>query len=56
MMTLRDVLIALRELDVEPSEITISPELFSYFIQQAREIVAEEGEDEELSDENGDKV
>ena len=52
MMTLRDVLIALRELDVEPSEITISPELFSYFIQQAREIVAEEGQDEELTDNN----
>lgn len=42
MPTLRDVLIALRRLDVEPSEISIPQDVYVYIVQQANELVYEE--------------
>ncbi len=54
MYTLRDALIALQQLDVKPSEIVISYKLFIHLIQQAREIVREEGGEEELMEPSDD--
>ncbi len=47
MPTLRDLLLVLQRNDIRPSEITLSSELFRYFIQQVREIINEEGEEDE---------
>ena len=48
MITLQNVLDALDEMDVSPSEIEISRAARTYIIGKAREIIdAEEGEEEE---------
>lgn len=52
MTTLRDALVALRRLDVGPEEIEISENIYHFIIQKAQEIVAEEADDEELTDNN----
>ncbi len=52
MPTLRDALVALRRLDVGPEEVEISEDYYNFIIQKAREIVAEEVGDEELTDNN----
>lgn len=52
MPTLRDALVALRRLDVGLEEIELPENIYHLIIQQARKIVAEEADDEELTDTN----
>lgn len=48
MYTLKDVLIALRKFDVLPSEVPVPYEWLRYFIDKARKISRDEGENDDL--------
>lgn len=50
MTTLQHVLAALRRMDVEPSEILITQNVYVDIIRQARHILRGEGEQDELTE------